>query len=330
MIRTRFLAGAAAMAATPSTARAAAVTVTTQLLWIKNVEYAGFYIADAHGDFARGGIDSVLLPGGPNLASVEAIVASGRADVGIDDFEKVVDAGGRGADFVVVGSIYQRGVGGLLSLPKNPVRKPADLAGKRIGLPQGTKDYIDGIFRLNGMAPNYIEVPVGFDPQPLVEGACDAYMCYITAQPLDLAARNIPYVLASLADFGWIGYDGCLFVQRAWAKANRPTLVRYLRAVRAGWTANARDPKLGATLTVERYSGSLGLSVASQLAQNAAQIPLTESDQTRREGMLSMSKHAIATRVYATLRATGRTNLPDPDKLIDLSYLQDVAKGSYR
>jgi ABC-type nitrate/sulfonate/bicarbonate transport system substrate-binding protein len=117
LTRRRFSVAAAALlgaAALPAAADAPA-TVTTQFLWIKNVEYAGFSIADADGLFRAQGIAPAFLAGGPNLASVEAIVAGGRADIGVDEFEKVVDAVSAGADFVVFGAVYQRGVAGILS-----------------------------------------------------------------------------------------------------------------------------------------------------------------------------------------------------------------------
>ncbi len=158
MNRPNFLRSAAALGAfsLAGAAPRAPVAVTTQLLWIENVEYAGYWIADAKGYFAAAGIAPSFLPGGPNLASVEAIVASGRADVGVDELEKIVDAVARGADLVVVGAIYQHAIAGLLSLPKNPVRKAADLVGKRIGFAPRDKEYIDGIFALNHLPPHYV------------------------------------------------------------------------------------------------------------------------------------------------------------------------------
>jgi len=302
----------------------AADAITTQLLWVKNVEYAGFWIADANGYFRDEGIAPAFLAGGPNLASVEAIVAAGRADVGIDELEKVVGAVTQGADLVVVGALYQRVLGAFLSLPKNPVRSARDLVDKRIGLAQGDREYVEGILRLNHLPVRYTEVPVGFDPQPLVEGACDAYMCYITAQPLDLAARHVPYDVVSFADLGYAGYAGALFCRREFAQRNRGALVRYLRALGRGWETNARDPQLGASLAVRTYGATLGLDLGQQVAQNRAQIPLTRSDETRRHGPLWIAKDAVRTRVYGALRAMGRTNLPDPDRLIDLSFLQEA------
>jgi ABC-type nitrate/sulfonate/bicarbonate transport system substrate-binding protein len=305
----------------------AATAVATQFLWVKNVEYAGFYLADADGLFRNEGIAPAFLAGGPNLASVEAIVAGGRADVGVDEFEKIVDAVAHGADFVVFGAIYQRSIAGLLSLPKNPIRKAADILDKRIGLQQGAKIFIDGILRVNGLPPRYTEVPVGFDPDPLVQGACDGYLCYVTSQPLVLASRKIPYVLTGFAQLGYSVYAAALFCRRDYLQKNRDALVRYTRALARGWQANRRDPDRGATLAVSVYGAPLGLDLQQQIAQNKAQLPYLESPQVERLGLLCVSKDLVAGPIYKTLRATGRAELPDPNRLVDETIVRDAHAG---
>ncbi len=330
MKRARFLrsAGGAAVAALANVAgpaTAAPATITTQLLWIKNIEYAGFWIADARGYYAREAIGAAFLSGGPNLASVEAIVAAGRADVGVDEIEKIVDAMAQGADFVAFGALYQRPAAGLLSLPKIPIRTARDILGKRIGLQQGSKEYIDGILTINHLPLNYTEVPVGFDPQPLLEGACDGYLCYQTAQPLVLAARGIPYVLASFESLGYRGLGDVLFTTRSFLANNREQLVRWLRASVRGWETNRRDPALGADLTVDTYGSGLGLERAQQLAQNRAQLPLIAGDPHLPEhGTLAISAAVVAGPVYRTLRAIGRTELPPVTRFVDETIFRDA------
>ncbi len=320
-------AGAAAAFARGAAPARAASGVTTQFLWVKNVEYAGFYLADDGGLFRDEGITPAFLAGGPNLASVEAIVAGGRADVGVDEFEKVVDAVAHGTDFVVFGAIYQRSIAGLLSLPKNPIRKAADILDKRIGLQQGAKIFIDGIMRVNGLPARYTEVPVGFDPDPLVQGACDGYLCYMTSQPLVLAARQIPYVLTGFAQLGYSVYAAALFCRRDYLEKNRDTLVRYTRALAHGWQADRRDPERGAELAVNTYGAALGLDLQQQIAQNKAQLPYLESPEVERHGLLRISKDQVAGPIYKTLRATGRTALADPNRLIDETIVRDARAG---
>lgn len=328
MRRRVFTAGAAALgvAATVRPARAA-TTVTTQLQWIKDAQNAGWFVADAEGYFRSEGIVSETLAGGPNLASVEAIVAAGRADVGVDLFERLIDANAAGADFVIIGAIYQHDPGALLSLPAHPVRTAHDILGKRVGLQQGGKLYVDAIMRINHLPPDYREVVVGATPDPLLQGACDAYLCFVTNQPLQLAARGIPSITTTFNQLGYTSYTDCLFCTRAYLRANRPALVRYMRALQRGWAMSTRDPATATRLTVNTYGASLGLDERTELAMSRAQIPLMQSDQTRRHGLLWVDKARVAGPVYATMRAAGRRHLPSVDRLVDTSILADAARG---
>ncbi len=326
--RRHFLSAAAATAALPLAGRAAnALTpVRTQLMWLKDVEYAGYWLADANGYFREGGIASTILAGGPNTLTIEALVAAGQADVGIDQFDRVVSALADGADVVVIGSLYQTDPSALLSLPAHPVRTAHDLLGKRIGLQQGGRLFIDAILKLNRLPLDYTEVVVGSDPEPLLEGACDAYLCYATNQPLQLAVAHVPHVVATFEQLGYVTYASSLFCRRDYLRANRAALVAYLRALQRGWMADFRDPDRAARLTVETYGASLGLNVAHQIAMNRAQIPLMQNDDTRAHGLFWMDMDRIGGPVYASLRATGRSELPPPAQFIDLSLLADARR----
>jgi ABC-type nitrate/sulfonate/bicarbonate transport system substrate-binding protein len=290
------------------------------------VEYAGYWFADANGYFREAGIASTIVAGGPSTLPIEALVAVGQADVGIDQFDRVAGALAKGADLVVIGSLYQTDPSALLSLPAHPVRAARDIVGKRIGVQQGGRLFIDAILKLNDLPPDYTEVVVGSDPEPLLQGACDAFLCYGTNQPLALAVQHVPHVVARFEELGYVTYASSLFCRRDYLRANRTALVAYLRALQRGWQANFRDPVRGAELTVQTYGASLGLSLPHQIAMNRAQIPLMENAGTRAHGLLWMDMSRIAGPVYATLRAAGRTNLPPPAQYVDLSLLEDAGR----
>lgn len=335
MDRATFLTGTTATGAALGVSSIAAwaaappATVTTQLLWIKNVESAGLWLADANGYFRDAGITANVLAGGPGLASVEALVTAGRADVGIDQIERIIDAIATGADLVVIGAIFQQSPAGLVSLPAHPVRTARDIVGKRIGLQQGARVYIDGILAINHLPHDYTEVVVGFDPQPLVEGACDAYLCFVTNQPLTLTAHGVAHIVVSFEQLGLANYGECLFCTREYLNAHRPMLVRYLGALQRGWTENVRDPAPAARLATRTYGAALGLDEPQQIAENKAQTPLTQSAATRAHGLLWIDKARVRGPIYASLRATGRTNLPDVDRFIDVRLLRDAAAANH-
>lgn len=320
MRRRDLVAGGAAALSVAATARAA-TTVTTQLQWIKDSQNAGWWVADADGYFRAAGIDSNVLAGGPNMADLEAVVEAGRADVSFDTLERVIDANAAGTDLMIIGAIYQHNPLALLSLPANPIRNARDIVGKRIGLQQGGNVYIDAILTLNHLPKTYTEVVVGSTPDALLQGACDAFLSFITNEPLVLAERGIPYVTATFDQLGYFTYADCLFCRRDYVRANRDVLVRYLRALQRGWAVSVRDPELAARLTVTTYGTGLGLDERKELLTSRAQAPLLVSDETRAHGMLWIDKQHVAGPVYTTLRATGRTNLPPVDRLIDTSLL---------
>src|SRR5258708_6756072 len=70
----------------PALAAAAPVAAVTplnvQLLWIKNVEFGGYWVADDQGMYTQEGVAPTFLAGGPG-ANPENVVAGGSADVGL-------------------------------------------------------------------------------------------------------------------------------------------------------------------------------------------------------------------------------------------------------
>jgi ABC-type nitrate/sulfonate/bicarbonate transport system substrate-binding protein len=295
-----------------------------QLLWIKNVEFAGEWIADAQGLYQQAGVQVEFLAGGPNVDGLP-VVAAGGADIGnTGGLTELVDANAKGSDFVAFGACFQKSPGGLLSLQKNPVQKPADLVKKRVGGQEGARLAVEGVLKVNGLPVDYSWVPVGFDPQPLVEGACDVYTCYVTNQPLILAEKNIPYVAVTYNDLGFVNYGNVLFGKRSVIKEKREAIMRYLKATIMGWEKNLKDPNTAAGLAVQKYGVDLGLSLTQQTAENKAQSVLVESDYTKQKGLFWMDRDTITSKVYKSMEATGRSNLPKVDDLVDLTLLGDV------
>jgi ABC-type nitrate/sulfonate/bicarbonate transport system substrate-binding protein len=319
-------AGALALGGSPQLTRAQATqSLAVQLLWIKNVEFAGYWIADAAGMYTSENVAPTFLAGGPDVL-VENVVAGGGADVGITGgFGSAVDANAAGADFVIFASTFQTAPSGLLSLPSNPVRTPQDLVGTRIGAQQGARSIIDAIFAINGLpAGQYTLVPVGFDPAPLVQGACDVYTCFVTNQPLTLKAQGIDYVTVTYSDLNYPDYADVVYAKRSFIANNRDVLIGFLRGSIRGWQANIQNPATAVDLAVNKYGADLALDAQQQAAENDAQIPLLQSNLTRAKGLMWLDPDFIAGPLYTALLASGRKNLPDVSQLVDLSLLTDA------
>jgi len=295
--------------------------------WVPDVEYADLWAALDRGYLADAGLLFKYLPGGPNAPQPVLEISAGEADFGDSDWLPFCDALSQGNDFVILASLFPISPVGLISLPAHPVRTPADLAGKRF-LVQGPNEraMLQALFRINRLQENYTVVPVGYSPEPLLEGAGDAYFCFITNQPQSLARRGLhqdsDFFVTRLYDLGYRVCSSLLTIKRKTLQSRRGEMVRFLGALLRGHAANAADPAYGARLAVDRYGADLGLDLQQQTTLNRLQIALeTEPGATI---PFWFSEEALAGTMYAVARDSGRPPLPAPARLRDMSLLEEA------
>jgi ABC-type nitrate/sulfonate/bicarbonate transport system substrate-binding protein len=295
--------------------------------WVPNVEYADLWVALSKGYFAQANVPLKIWPGGPNAPQPLLEVAARQAHMGETEWLPLLDAVMRGNDFVIIASIFPVHPAGLMSLPKRPVRTPADLPGCRF-LVQGPSERttIEATFKLNHLAPDYQLIPVGFSPEALLNGAGDAYYCFVTNQPLmleDMGMRpNVDFIVTRLDRFGYRVPSTLLFVERKTLHSRRAELVRFLRARLRGKAENDLDPALAARLSVDKYGADLGLTFHHEFRTNQSQLPLYQTPGSR--GPYWISEEDLRTHMYGAAIASGRTNLPDPSKIMDMSLLEEA------
>jgi ABC-type nitrate/sulfonate/bicarbonate transport system substrate-binding protein len=254
-------------------------------------------------------------------------VSAGEADFGDSDWLPFCDAVAQGNDFVILASLFPVGPAGLISLPAHPLRTPGDLVGKRF-LVQGPNEraMLQALFRINGLEENYTMVPVGFSAEPLLEGAGDAYFCFVTNQPQSLARMGLrqgtDFYVTRLYDLGYRVCTSLLTIDRKTLQGRRSEMVRFLGALLRGHAANRADPLYGARLAVNRYGADLGLDLLQQTTLNRLQLALeTEPDS---KIPFWFSEQTFAGTMYSVARVSGRPPLPPPAQLRDMSLLEEA------
>jgi ABC-type nitrate/sulfonate/bicarbonate transport system substrate-binding protein len=300
----------AALFAGLTTRRAAAAPdlgpVVWQLGWLATVQFAGSYIAASRGYYRALGIDVDIRPGGPNVAVMPLIVA-GRALVGDSTVSAAAQARLAGAPITIVGARWQQSPEVLLSPAARPLRTPAELVGKRLGVP--SSDLVDtyGFLKANGIDPAQVHfVPVEDDPSPLVAGEIDAYFGYSTDEAITLQVRGFAAHALRFADFGSSGLFQVYVVHEASLRdpAARARIAAFLQAERRGWHDALHDPDLGVALALKQYGASLGLDPRQEALQSRATNALITSSDTPAHGLFWMSDEKIA-RTIAVLRREG-------------------------
>ncbi len=295
--------------------------------WVPDVEYADLWAALDRRYIADAGLRFKYLPGGPNAPQPVLEISAGEADFGDSDWLPFCDAIAQGNDFVILASLYPIGPLGLISLPAHPVHTPADLAGKRF-LVQGPNEraMLQALFRINGLEENYTMVPVGYSPEPLLEGAGDAYFCFVTNQPQSLTRMGLrlgsDFFVTRLYDLGYRVCTSLLTIERKTLQSRRGEMVRFLGALLRGHAVNAADPEYGARLAVNLYGADLGLDLQQQTTLNRMQIALETEPGAKIP--FWFSEEALAGTMYAVARHSGRAPLPAPARLRDMSLLEEA------
>ena len=295
--------------------------------WVPDVEYADLWVALENGYFAQEKVPLKVWPGGPNAPQPVIEVAARQAHLGEAEWLPLLDACLRGNDFVIIGSIFPVHPAALMSLPRRPVREPADLPHCRF-LVQGPSERtaIEAMFKLNHLPPEYQLIPVGFSPEALLNGAGDAYYCFITNQPQvleDMGMRPaIDFIVTRLGQLGYRVPSTLLFVERRTLHARRPELVGFLKARLRGKAGNEVDPAYAERLAVDKYGVDLGLTFHHELRTNQLQLPLYQAPGS--PGPFWISEQDLVDNMYGAAIAAGRKNLPDPSRLMDMSLLQEA------
>jgi ABC-type nitrate/sulfonate/bicarbonate transport system substrate-binding protein len=315
--------GSSAAGAAPA-APGAYGTLALQLSWIKNIEFAGEYMADSKGYYTQAGFEKVDLVTGP-VDSADALVLAKNVDVGLS----APDATARfiteqGAPLKIIGSTFQKNPFCILSIEEgNPIRTPQDLIGKRLGIQAGTNQQIfAGLLKANGIDPSQVEqVVVQYEPTPLTEKTVDGFMAYTTNEPFIVKADGFTPVTLPFADNGLPLTAETFTVLQETIDGDRDKLKAFLKAEIQGWNDAVANPAESARLAAEVYGKDLGLDTPGQTEQMTAQNELVVSADTKANGLFTLSD-ALQGEIIKALGDIGITITAD--ELFDLSLLDEV------
>ncbi|MEO5885969.1 MAG: ABC transporter substrate-binding protein [Candidatus Limnocylindrales bacterium] len=125
-------------AGSPTTATSAEpsqtpVALTVGLGYIPSVQFAPFYLADQAGYYTEAGLTVEFQNKiDPDLIT---LVGQGAVDVGLADGTSVIPAVSQGIPIKYVATIYGQFPSIVFSKASSGIAKPADLAGKKLGIP---------------------------------------------------------------------------------------------------------------------------------------------------------------------------------------------------
>ena len=243
--------------------------------YFPNADHAGFYAAQAAGDYERAGLDVEIKPP-PDPSAPLKLLQSGRADLVISYEPELLLARDKGANLVSVGALVQKPLTTLMSL--KDITRPEDLAGKRVGtagLPYQSA-YLKTILANAGVDPETVkETNVGFNLVPaMLSDKVDATLgAFWNYEGEDLKRRGRNPKILRMEKLGVPTYDELVMVVRRkdLDEGFSSKLRRFLRATARGHQRLRENPETGvdALLKVDP-----GLERGLQTAVVSATLPV--------------------------------------------------------
>jgi ABC-type nitrate/sulfonate/bicarbonate transport system substrate-binding protein len=247
-----------------------AMTFVTPFAYI--LAFVDVLNARGGGYFEREGLNVTIEQGRGSAMAVQQIVGGGAllSRTGVGDHIRASARPG-GDELIAVATISQGSPFYVISHPNRPVRSPADMLGKTIGILSvggATEIVLDTMLQARGVdrarvarqtAPNS---PAGM--QLIEQGRLDAYIVS-AGVPVALQAANTPHVSWNTDDVAPIPGQ-CYIARRSSVAQNGDMVVRFLRAVKRSLEDMLADTDLSRTMANLR-----GFEIAEM--RNAALAP---------------------------------------------------------
>jgi ABC-type nitrate/sulfonate/bicarbonate transport system substrate-binding protein len=229
-----------------------------RLAWIKNTEFAGSFFADKNGYYKEAGFSGAdLVAGGPTAPPIESDVLT-RTFAGVSQVPIVAAAVAQGAPLKIIGAVYQRYAGCIMSMTAKPIKTPDDLYGKTIGCASSSEPVWRNFLAALKLDTSRIKtVPVQGNPIGMTKGEIDGYLGFINSQPIDLQHMGFDVTTMLLADVGFPLVGQTYITTQQNIDKNRAKVKAFLKAEIRGWKDVLANPQLATDITVNDYGKDL-------------------------------------------------------------------------
>lgn len=279
-------------------------SVTLQLKWRHQFQFAGYYAALEQGYYREAGLDVKLVEATPATNVVEE-VAAGRAQFGIGTSELLLAR--RHAPVVALAVIFQHSPLILLAR-EDKIGNLHQLAGRNVMIEAHSEELI-AYLRNEGLPPEKLHIlPHSQSIGDLIEGKVAAISAYSTTEPYLLRRTGLRTIEFSPRASGIDFYGDNLFTSQQELKRH-PERVRAFRAASLrGWEYAMKHPDEIIALILARYN-SQGLD-RGFLAFEASRTAQLMQAQLIEIGHMNPGRWQHIADTYAELDMQAKGTLP--------------------
>ena len=259
---TKFLMTAAAVGALmASTSAAFAESVTLQLKWVTQAQFAGYYVAAAKGFYKDAGLEVTIKAGGPDV-NPQQVLAGGGADVVVDWMPSALATREKGSAVVNIAQPFKHSGLMLTCRKETGITKPEDFKGKTLGVWFFGNEYpfLSWMSQLGigtaGGADGVNVVKQGFNVDPLIQkqADCISTMTYNEYwQVIDAGIAADQLVVFKYEDQGVATLEDGLYAleDRLKDPAFVATMAKFVKASMKGWDWARANADAAAKIVLE-------------------------------------------------------------------------------
>ncbi len=208
-------------------------SVTLQLKWKHQFQFAGYYVAQERGYYRDVGLDVHFVEAQPGREPIDAVLG-GQAEYGVGTSDLLLYRA-RGAPVVVLGVVFQHSPLALVTLRESGVFNVHQLAGHKVMIEPHSAELLAYLAR-EGLPLDKVEQQVhSFDVADLLEGRTDAMSVYRTDEPFSIEQAGRTYSVFSPRAAGVDFYGDNLFTTEAEVKGHPERVRAFRQASFRGW-----------------------------------------------------------------------------------------------
>jgi len=231
--------------------------VKLQLKWVHQAQFAGFYMAQEKGYYAKENIKVTFLEGGQGIDIAQRVL-SGQADFGVLTPEFIFAKRSHGEQLTAISAIYRRSAVVFVAMADSGIVRPSDFIGKTVATrdPGGSqKDFelqFYAMMKRLGLAVSKVKI-VPHDPAyaAFYNGEVKVTPCYSTGGLIKIRQKGLKLNLIWPSDYGVHFYSDTLATTDRMISEKPDLVTRFLRATLKGWQDAIEDYRQAVTVTLK-------------------------------------------------------------------------------
>ncbi|MBK1694763.1 PAS domain S-box protein [Chromatium weissei] len=227
-------------------------SVTLQLKWKHQFQFAGYYAAKEKGFYREVGLNVNIIEAAPGVDSMQEVVA-GRAQFGVGTSELILSRY-RGNPVIVLGVIFQHSPLSLVTLTDSGIDHIHKLVGRKLMIEPNSAELFAYLYQEGFTQKAFVMQHHSLDLNDLLNGKTDAISIYATDELYELQQLGHAYNLFSPRMSG-IDFYGDNFFTTENELEQHPQRVKAFRdATLRGWRYAMQNSDEIIQLIYEKYS----------------------------------------------------------------------------